>query len=72
MPFVVLYDANVLYPSTLRDVLIRVAIHGLVQAKWTEHWGRRNQPVVEHPCASHGHSEIPASPRVQTARFGAA
>lgn len=36
MPFVVLYDANVLYPSTLRDVLIRVAIHGLVQAKWTE------------------------------------
>jgi predicted nucleic acid-binding protein len=36
MPFVVLYDANVLYPSTLRDVLIRVALHGLVQAKWTE------------------------------------
>jgi predicted nucleic acid-binding protein len=36
MPFVVLYDANVLYPSTLRDVLIRVATHGLVQAKWTE------------------------------------
>jgi hypothetical protein len=36
MPFVVLYDANVLYPSTLRDVLLRVAIHGLVQAKRTE------------------------------------
>ena len=35
MPFVVLYDANVLYPSTLRDVLIRVALNGLVQAKWT-------------------------------------
>ncbi len=36
MPFVVLYDANVLYPSTLRDLLIRVAQAGLVQAKWTD------------------------------------
>lgn len=35
MAFVVLYDANVLYPSTLRDLLIRVAQAGLVQAKWT-------------------------------------
>ena len=25
MGFVVLYDANVLYPSTLRDLLIRIA-----------------------------------------------
>lgn len=36
MPFVVLYDANVLYPSTLRDLLVRVAQAGLVQAKWTD------------------------------------
>ena len=36
MTFVVIYDANVLYPSTLRDVLIRSAQTGLVQAKWTE------------------------------------
>jgi hypothetical protein len=34
--FVVLYDANVLYPSTLRNLLIRIAQAGLVQAKWTE------------------------------------
>jgi predicted nucleic acid-binding protein len=34
--FVVLYDANVLYPSTLRDLLIRIAAGGLVQATWTE------------------------------------
>jgi predicted nucleic acid-binding protein len=34
--FVVLYDANVLYPSTLRDLLIRIAQAGLVQAKWTD------------------------------------
>ncbi|MQS06567.1 PIN domain-containing protein [Streptomyces alkaliphilus] len=37
MAFIAVYDANVLYPSTLRDVLIRVAQAGLVQAKWTDH-----------------------------------
>lgn len=36
MPFVVVYDANVLYPSTLRDLLIRIAQAGLIQAKWTD------------------------------------
>jgi hypothetical protein len=36
MSFVVVYDANVLYPSTLRDLLIRIAQAGLVQAKWTD------------------------------------
>lgn len=36
MAFVVVYDANVLYPATLRDGLIRVALTGLVQAKWTD------------------------------------
>ena len=30
MTFVVIYDANVLYPSTLRDVLIRLAQTGLI------------------------------------------
>lgn len=35
MAFVVIYDANVLYPGTLRDLLIRVAMAGMVQAKWT-------------------------------------
>lgn len=36
MTFVVLYDANVLYPSTQRDLLLRIAQAGLVQAKWTD------------------------------------
>jgi predicted nucleic acid-binding protein len=36
MPFVVIYDASVLYPNTLRDLLLRVAQAGLVQARWTE------------------------------------
>ncbi|MEU8567133.1 PIN domain-containing protein [Streptomyces pathocidini] len=35
MAFTVVYDACVLYPSTLRDLLIRLAQAGLVQAKWT-------------------------------------
>jgi hypothetical protein len=37
MPFTVIYDANVLYPNTLRDPLIRIAQQPhLVQAKWTD------------------------------------
>jgi predicted nucleic acid-binding protein len=35
MPFTAVYDANVLYPSMLRDLLIRVAQTGLVHARWT-------------------------------------
>jgi predicted nucleic acid-binding protein len=34
--FVVVYDASVLYPSTLRDLLIRLAQSGLVSAKWSD------------------------------------
>ncbi len=30
------YDANVLYPAPLRDLLIRIAQAGLVKARWTE------------------------------------
>lgn len=36
MAFVALYDACVLYPNALRDLLIRVANAGLVRARWTE------------------------------------
>ena len=37
MAFIVDYDANVLYPNTLRDLLIRIANQPhLVQAKWTD------------------------------------
>lgn len=34
-PRVVVYDANVLYPSTLRDVLIRIGGRGLARPKWS-------------------------------------
>jgi len=37
MAFIVIYDANVLYPNTLRDLLIRIAQQPhLVQAKWSD------------------------------------
>ncbi|MBL8911471.1 MAG: hypothetical protein JNM17_12325 [Archangium sp.] len=36
MAFVVVYDACVLFPAPLRDLLIRLGVSGLVQAKWTD------------------------------------
>lgn len=36
MAFVVVYDACVLYPAPLRDLLMRLAVKGLVRARWTE------------------------------------
>jgi predicted nucleic acid-binding protein len=37
MAFIVIYDADALYPNTQRDLLIRIAqLPYLVQAKWTE------------------------------------
>lgn len=34
--FTVVYDANVLYPAPLRDLLVRLAMTGLFRARWTE------------------------------------
>ena len=36
MPFIVLYDTDVLFPNSQRDLLIRIGLTGLVQARWTE------------------------------------
>jgi hypothetical protein len=36
MAFTVVYDANALVGNTLRDLLVRIAQTGLVQAKWTD------------------------------------
>jgi hypothetical protein len=37
MAFIVVYDADALYPNTQRDLLIRIAqLPYLVQAKWTD------------------------------------
>src|SRR5438105_10513690 len=35
-PVTAVFDANILYPAPLRDLLIRIAQTGLVRAKWTE------------------------------------
>lgn len=36
MAFTVVYDANVLYPAPLRDLLIRLAMTGQFRARWTD------------------------------------
>jgi hypothetical protein len=36
MAFIVLYDACVLYPAPLRDLLVRIANTGIVRARWTD------------------------------------
>jgi predicted nucleic acid-binding protein len=36
VPFTVVYDANVFFGNTNRDLHIRIARAGLVQAKWTD------------------------------------
>ena len=36
MPFTVVYDACVLYPAPLRDLLLRLAETGVVRARWTD------------------------------------
>ena len=50
----VLYDANVLYPAILRDLLVSIGQVGLVRARWTaeivEEWRRAlvaNRPELE-------------------------
>jgi len=34
--FTVLYDASVLYPAPLRDLLMQLALTDLYRARWTE------------------------------------
>lgn len=36
MGFVVIYDACVLYPAPVRDLLLRIANTGIVRARWSE------------------------------------
>ncbi|WGK59852.1 PIN domain-containing protein [Pantoea sp. SS70] len=52
-PYAVVLDACVLYPSILRDVLLRLGLTGLYQPKWTatiqEEWKRNlrtNRPDI--------------------------
>lgn len=54
MAFVVVYDTNVLIPERLRDLLMRIAASGIVQARWSteilDEWARslsRMRPDIE-------------------------
>lgn len=54
MRFIVLLDACVLYPASLRDFIMRLAVTGLFAAKWTDQihdeWIRNllmNRPELE-------------------------
>ena len=54
MNFTVVYDACVLYPAPLRDLLLEIAISELVAARWTEdihdEWSRNlllNRPELK-------------------------
>ena len=51
--FTVLYDANILYPAPLRDILVQLALTELYRAKWSnkihEEWIRnvlKNRPNI--------------------------
>jgi hypothetical protein len=35
-PFIVVVDANVLFPLTLRDTVLRAAAAGLYQLRWSK------------------------------------
>lgn len=54
-PVIAVYDANVLYPAPLRDLLIRLAQAGLVRARWTEtihdEWTRNVLAINRHVTA---------------------
>lgn len=36
LPVTAVYDANILYPAPLRDLFMRLALAGLVRARWTD------------------------------------
>ena len=58
MPFTVVYDASVLYPAPIRDLLMEISIEGLVFARWTDRihdeWQRNliaKRPELAEPLA---------------------
>ena len=60
MGIVVVYDACVLYPAALRDLLIRIGQAGLVGARWTD--------TILDECFRAIHRERPEVPETALAR----
>lgn len=54
---IVIYDACVLYPAPLRDLLIRIAAAGIVRARWTDEildeCFRPNEQAPRQDCIAH-------------------
>ncbi len=57
--FTALYDACVLYPAPLRDLLMRLALTDLYRAKWTEaiHEEWMRNVLKDRPDLSRAHLE---------------
>ena len=66
MAFIVIYDANVLYPNTLRDLLIRIAQSGTVQAKWTSEMTMTASAPAGTPFSPAPGTLIPCLPGIVT------
>ncbi|MGH9960177.1 MAG: PIN domain-containing protein [Pyrinomonadaceae bacterium] len=60
MAFVVIYDACVLYPAPLRDLLLGLAAAGTVRARWTD--------AVLDECFRNIHKDRPDRPPEKLAR----
>jgi predicted nucleic acid-binding protein len=66
-PFKVVLDANVLYPFTLRDTLLRAAAAGLFQAYWSEQiLDEATRNLIEH-----GVMQAPQAARLRSAMAAA-
>ena len=47
MAFTAVYDADVLHPPSVRDLLLRLAVTGLFRARWSEQdFARRSVAAV--------------------------
>jgi len=62
MAFVVVYDACVLYPASVRDLLIRIANTGVVRARWSD---RILDECFRNVAANQPHIPAPALERTR-------
>ena len=63
MSIPVLYDACVLYGNEVRDLLLRIAISGLVRAHWTDE-------ILDEAFGAADNGIINARTRMQNVRCG--
>jgi predicted nucleic acid-binding protein len=64
---VALLDANVVYPARLRDLLIRLAIAGLYQARWSEQiLDECFENLIQGPARSSSEEQLARTRRLMT------